>query len=177
MVEEPIDTVEDKLERKTRNRRSTDLLATFPNGYAAGWAMAVPECFRDALDIKLTERIQKHPETGKALTVMVWTQGKPPIYSFSAGDILYDTSLAYGSKWSNALAKISVSLQVESAVPDKLSTATSKIGGWVYFSEYHPVADGSRLGLVAKHRMTQDEFVATLKKATLPNGTSLLPQK
>ncbi|MDM8565857.1 hypothetical protein QUF74_09415 [Candidatus Halobeggiatoa sp. HSG11] len=49
-----------------RDDRGYALIANFVNGFALGWKMAVPETFKEALDIKLTPRIfAKKKETRK----------------------------------------------------------------------------------------------------------------
>lgn len=57
-----------------RDDRGYALIANFVDGFALGWKMAVPESFKEALDIKLTPR----KFAGK--TEMLWTQGR--IYDF-----------------------------------------------------------------------------------------------
>jgi hypothetical protein len=52
-----------------REKRSLELIAEFEGGYAVSWKFAVGEYFKDALDIKLTER-----KEGK-VSRQVWTQG------------------------------------------------------------------------------------------------------
>lgn len=91
-----------------RDDRSYVLIANFVNGYAAGWKMAVRDCFKDSLDIKMTPRISKNK------TVSVWTQGRA--YNFSVGDIIYDTAEAY-QVWSAAIKHIKLNVQVQSARP------------------------------------------------------------
>ena len=41
-------------------KRSDKLIATFKEGFADNWYMAVKECFRSQLDIKYTSRIENH---------------------------------------------------------------------------------------------------------------------
>jgi hypothetical protein len=88
-----------------RDRRSNVLIAIFVEGFALGWKMAIPESFKDALDIKLTPRVL----AGK--TEMIWTQG--PIYNFHEGDTFYDTKLAY-TEWEKALKHLKLCIQVQS---------------------------------------------------------------
>ncbi len=57
---------------------------TFMNGYAEGFTMAVPECFRAALE---KER-------------------------FDRGDTFYDTKLAYNGTWADGITHLSYCLQV-----------------------------------------------------------------
>ena len=65
--------------------------------------MAVPESFKDALDIKLT------PRRCGGTTEMLWTQGRG--YDFHVGDTLHDRPESYGN-WGEALAVINLSVQL-----------------------------------------------------------------
>ena len=79
MTEEQAETEELKTEtiEAISEDRSTVLIASFQDGFAAGWKMAVPEAFKEPLDIKLTPRkIKKKDE-------LVWTQGR--IFNFKEG--------------------------------------------------------------------------------------------
>lgn len=104
--------------------RSTELIANFVNGFAEGWAFAVPEVFRDALDIKRGRTTVEGEAT--------WTQGKR--FSFKEGDTLYTSTQAY-SAWDQPWGKTDVILQVQSA---KAAGGTSSAKGewdegWVRF--------------------------------------------
>ena len=79
--------------------RGYALIANFVEGFAHGWKMAVPESFKDALDIKLT------PRTLAGKTEMLWTQGR--IYDFYAGYTIYDTKLAY-NEWGEAIKHLNL---------------------------------------------------------------------
>ena len=94
-----------------RNERSPILIATFLDGYTVGWRFAVPEAFKDALDIKSTPR-----QIGNR-SVNVITQGK--LFNFNQGSILYDTRLAYDLEWGEALKHIKLSLQIEEVKPSQ----------------------------------------------------------
>lgn len=86
--------------------RGYALIARFEDGFASGWKMAVPEVFREALDIKLTPRLfNKRKE-------MLWTQGR--LYEFHEGDMIYDIPHAH-IEWEEALKKIKVGVQVQFA--------------------------------------------------------------
>ncbi|MCF6257691.1 MAG: hypothetical protein L3K25_15575 [Gammaproteobacteria bacterium] len=85
--------------------RSYVLIANFIDGYAAGWKMALPESFKDALDIKLT------PRTLSGKTLKFWTQGR--IYDFHEGDVIYNTKLAYDN-WDEALKSTFLGIQITS---------------------------------------------------------------
>lgn len=87
-----------------RDDRGYALITNFVDGYALGWKMAVPEAFKEALDIKLTPRMF----AGKK--EMLWTQGR--IYDFHEGDTIYDTKQAY-EEWGEALKHIKLSVQVQ----------------------------------------------------------------
>lgn len=89
-----------------RDDRGYALIANFEDGFALGWKMAVPEAFRDALDIKLTPRMF---EKKKA---MLWTQGR--LYGFHEGDVIHDHKDAY-KEWGEALKHLTLSVQVQFA--------------------------------------------------------------
>jgi len=81
--------------------------------------MAVPEAFKDALDIKLTPRvIEKSSGHVNHVNRDIWTQGR--FFAFSDGDILYDTPAAYDKVWKDALQVISLALQVCKSRPASL---------------------------------------------------------
>jgi hypothetical protein len=46
-----------EVEMEISTKRSDQLIANFVNGYADGWFMKVPECFKRELDIQLTPRV------------------------------------------------------------------------------------------------------------------------
>ena len=89
-----------------RDDRGYALIANFVDGFALGWKMAVPESFKEALDIKLTPR----KFAGK--TEMLWTQGR--IYDFHEGDTLYDKKEAY-QEWGKALEQLTLCVQIQYA--------------------------------------------------------------
>jgi len=93
------------------DERSLVCIATFVEGFASGWFFPLPQAFRDALDVKQTER------TLKGKTETFWTQGK--LYNFSAGDVVYDTPLAYtkDEEWRLTIKKIRLGIQVKEARP------------------------------------------------------------
>jgi len=100
-----------------REQRSPVLIATFIDGYANGWRFAIPEAFRNSLDIKLT------PIKIGTKTVDIYTQGKQ--FSFNDGAILYDNRLAYELEWGEALKRIKLSVQIEKvAGSDYVTTET-----------------------------------------------------
>lgn len=91
-----------------RDDRGYALIANFEDGFALGWKMAVPEAFKEALDIKLTPRMfAKEKE-------MLWTQGR--LYNFHEGDTIHDIKDAY-KEWGGALKRLKLSVQVQFASP------------------------------------------------------------
>jgi len=105
--------------------RMERLLADFDkgNGFADGWQMAVGECFRDSLDIKIKPIKPTDEATDEAAnevvsdeSVLKWTQGGT--FSFSPGDIVYDTPRAY-QRWNTALKNICVAYQILEAAPSR----------------------------------------------------------
>lgn len=89
-----------------RDDRGYALIANFVDGFALGWKMAVPEPFKEALDIKLTPRIFSKKKE------MLWTQGR--LYDFHEGDTIYDTTQAY-KEWGEALKHLKIGVQVQFA--------------------------------------------------------------
>jgi len=100
-----------------REQRSPVLIATFIDGYVNGWRFAIPEAFRNSLDIKLT------PLKIGTKTVDIYTQGKQ--FSFNKGATLYDNRLAYELEWGEALKRIKLCVQIEEvAGSDYVTTET-----------------------------------------------------
>ena len=91
---------------KAKEDRSQVLIANFVDGFAAGWRMAVPEWFKDSLDIKLT------PKTIKNKKQLYWTQGN--IFNFQVGHTLYDQKESYGN-WQHHLDYGKLLIQIHDA--------------------------------------------------------------
>jgi hypothetical protein len=148
-------------------KRTTDLQATFVDGFAAGWYMALPESFRTELDIKLTERKKSKNSSYE------WTEG--PYYSFSEGQVIYDTKDAY-TGWQHALQKVDLACQIVAAkpnIPIKMTDAASGKGefrvlaGYVKFHLFRPDEERTRLVPYIGCHLSQDEFVIFLKTGKL----------
>lgn len=146
-----------------KEKRSTKLIADFESGFAKGWEMAVGEWFREALDIKLTDRVNNGRKK------KVWTQGKA--YSFDTGDVVYDSMGGYSAIWSDAIKNINILLQVIDATPaeykEEEGGKKKLTPGRVRFQVLMP--DHQKKGLI-KHDVvscTQAEFVNILKKGTI----------
>ena len=90
--------------------RSTNLLSDFTEGFAKGWRIAVSTRFLEALDIKKTDKVEGSKKT------LIWTQGST--FSFSQGDIIYDTLKAY-ERWEIALQSIGIAYQILAGVPSQ----------------------------------------------------------
>jgi len=95
---------------KDNDDRMDQLMAEFSDGFATGWDTAVGECFRDALDIRYTNRIVAGQQTS------AWTQGGT--FSFSTGDTIYNTTDAY-DQWDSALKSIDFAYQVLQGTPSR----------------------------------------------------------
>jgi hypothetical protein len=142
-------------------RRHTNLIANFVNGYADGWFMAVKECYRNELDIKLTERKKNKQSYSE------WSQG--PYFSFAEGHLFYDTSKAYekGKKWGQAIKAIKMACKITSATPTNLDKNKNLIEGMVNFTVYKPDKKATSLIAIQDHKLSQREFVDFLKTGQL----------
>ena len=146
------------IDKKRRDKRNLDLIANFVDGYAAGWFFAVGECFKDALDIKYTERI----EHTKA--VMRWTQGN--CYSFAEGHVLYDTPKAY-LPWREALNHIGVICSVIRAHVGKIDIDGYFIPGSVTFTLSKPNLAKDGIETIDQYHLNQTDFVQYLKTGSM----------
>ena len=133
-----------RVESSVRAIRTAPLLTEFRDGFAVGFFFAVPDRFQEALDItnviRETQvnylrpqsplfRSNRPPLLVETLSYTAWLQGRE--YAFREGDVIYDDSAGYLCRWSEALQKVTVALQVLSARPaayvlrDCSETATS----------------------------------------------------
>jgi hypothetical protein len=163
---------------KAREReRSTELIANFTDGFADDWFMAVRECFKEELDIRLTDRKKDK------ISYRDWKQG--PDYCFSEGQILYDSKYGY-SNWQNAMENINIACQIVEAKPNMpIKFVNEKTGknnfktseGYVKFVLYKPNADRDKLmGFVGYH-LTQNQFVKFLQYGEIEQTILSLPEK
>lgn len=141
-----------------KQNRSEVLIADFVDGFAQGWMFAVPDAFRGALDIKMTERVKK------GIKRLCWTQGNQ--YAFAEGDILYDNPAAY-TDWDQAMKKINRVCQVIRATPCSLNNNREVIHGAVFFQLFEPNINKTELLEGETHHCTQAEFVKYLKTGHL----------
>ena len=135
-------------------KRNTRLIANFVDGYADGWHMAVKECYRNELDIKLTER-----KKGKQ-SFMEWTQG--PYFAFAEGDLFYDTPKAY-KKWAQAIRTIKIACKIISATPTNIDKNKNLVEGTVRFTIYKPDDNFESLVAIQSYESSQEEFVNFLR--------------
>lgn len=143
-----------------RNWRSDELIASFVDGYAEGWYMAVGEQFRNELDIKYTKRVVKKVDYYK------WTQGL--YYCFAEGHVFYDSPHGY-SQWNDALTKINLACKILEAKPNSLSTDdlvdSKRImnKGYVRFILHEPNSERTSLIKIKECLLSQDDFVFFLQ--------------
>ncbi|MFH1820854.1 MAG: hypothetical protein ABH852_00205 [Methanobacteriota archaeon] len=169
-----------------RDERSPILMAVFVNGFAAGWKMAVGEAFKDAIDIKLTQKMVG----GKKQ--MVWTQGR--IFNFKQGDTIHDVHTPF-SVWREAMEHLALMVQVIEASPsvyvsqetiiiegsinarlqkpegqpkekvlDGLTIDRQRFSpGFIRFELYLPNEDRSTVKKAGVYETTQEDFIVFLQ--------------
>ncbi len=138
--------------------RETQLIADFVKGYSVGWFMAVKECYRNQLDIKLTER-KKNKQS-----FLEWTQG--PYFCFAEGHLFYDTPKAY-NKWEQALKVMKKACKITSATPTSIDRNKNLVEGVVNFTIYKPNNKATSLIAIRDYKVSQREFVDFLKTGRL----------
>jgi hypothetical protein len=158
-----LERLETTVALRKRDRKLETPLSDFPDGVAAGWHMAVPACFRDALDITWAER-----RKGGA-SVWQWIQGSS--FDFKQGDTLYDTRKAEGT-WADALRHLGLCIVVTDASPalpakpaavrPETPEDVPRDTGFVTFDILEP--DGNRTALVTagQRTLSQDAFIRFL---------------
>jgi len=173
--------------RSRRIVRSEILIAQFSGGYAAGWSFAVPEAFKEALDIRLT------PKVFRKVTRQVYTQGQS--FSFKQGDVLHNSRIAYEDFSRFLQGNNPVSLKVVEASQSGYETRNTyqvsvsptrfqKIGkksvshgeassfrvleqvfepGEMGVVEYRPNPEKTALVEIRKFKINQDQFIVLLQ--------------
>lgn len=138
----------------TREKRLTKLMRDPAEPYSHGWYMCVPQCFNDALDIRLTGRIVSKKK------VHIWTQGS--WFSFKAGDTIYDTEKAY-QPWIEALQAIRLCVQVRAASDvSAKEDGSGRFAGQVTFALSTPDPRRTKIEERFQHTMSQDHFIRFL---------------
>ena len=141
------------VDNSKRQIRSLDLLKPVKD-HTEGWFMCLPSCFNESLDIKQTERKIRDKK------VLCWTQGA--LFSFKAGDIIYDTPKAY-EQWDKALEHINICVSVKQAIDVSLDEGSnSRFSGSVTFAILKPNEQRTKLIEQEQQTMTQDDFVEFL---------------
>lgn len=138
-----------KKKKGEKTKRPTDLLIDYKKDgeYSNGWYFCIPRAFRDALDIKLTDRvIKKQP-------VRIWTQGSE--FCFDVGDVLYDTPSAYEG-WPHC----GVMVQIQSAAP--VVPGKERFAGKVKIEIWTPNKNKTGIEKLVEKDMSQDDFVKLL---------------
>jgi len=142
------------LTSQSGKQKRTEALLKSPHGDSPSeWFMYIPPFFNNALDIRDTERKKDK------ISYWVWTQGAD--FSFSVGDVIYDTKEAYKT-WSEAIKKIGICIQVTRAVSASSSEAGFRFPGRISFDLFLPDQSKVRLQKISEYEMTQYEFVSLL---------------
>ena len=155
---------------KKRQNRTVDCKPRFVNGYAENWYMAVPDVFKQELDIILTERIENK------IKVKRWTQGIPPLYNFKEGHIIFDTPKAYSGEWSEALKHIKIMVQIERGIPDTFDMNKGYCNGHVFVKFYRPNKDKTKIEQVETAEFTQKNFVHFLQTGEIKKLPPIHPE-
>jgi hypothetical protein len=155
--------------KKTREQRSLNLIADFVDGYAKDWHFAVGECFKDPLDIKLTERKESVIVDGKEkkITVRRWTQGR--FYSFQRGYTIYDSPGGY-LPWPEAFYHFKRMIQIIEALPNSLDEQNKLIQGHVKFDLFKPTSCRTKLETIGQYAMSQNDFIEYLRTGQKKSG-------
>ena len=148
---------------RKRDRKLETLLSDFPAGFAVGWRLAVPACFRDALDIKWAERRKD------GTSVWRWIQGSS--FDFKQGDTLYDVPEADGG-WGDALRRLGFCIAVTDASPalpakpaavrPETPEDVPRDAGLVAFDVLEPNDSRTSLVRTGQRTLSQDDFVRFL---------------
>jgi len=167
-------SVHQKIEQLAKSgKRSDSLIATFKEGYADNWYMAVRESFRSQLDIKYTSKVESQSKGAVKRTIKLWTQG--PRIAFDKGNIFYDTPYGY-QVWIEAIKHIKLACVVINGKPNdvkKTRSPNSKeninelIDGFVEVEFLVPNNDKTKLIKHDEKKMSQNGFVEFLINGNL----------
>jgi hypothetical protein len=162
-------SVQHEIEQLAKSgKRSDRLIATFKEGYADNWYMAVKDCFRSHLDIKYTSRIENQSKGALKTEVKLWTQG--PRIAFDKGHIFYDTPYGY-QLWNEAIKHVRLACVVINGKPNDVKKEKSLnrkkninqlIDGFVEVEILAPNIDKTKLIKHDEKKMSQNEFVEFL---------------
>lgn len=151
-------------------RRTEYLNVSFDNGIAREWVFEVPDCFRDQLDIKRMQFVDRDAsrelrkthlkgEGDKLPTIYrdAWSQGVPPMLSFDIGHVFYDPPGIRSMVWSDALKVLRRLAQVKDARPD----GEDDDSGWVRYDLHY--YDSSTRIRTEERTTSQAEFMNFLR--------------
>lgn len=128
-----------------RIKRTTNIDVEFDaNGWAIGWHFKLHQAFKPALDIQYTPRKDKITDKIN----YEWTQGQPPAYEFTIGDVVHTDG-------------VTVQIQQSTAAPDEDNDGATLLVR--FFRSGRPSVD---------LRMSQEAFVAMLRSGHI-NGKPL----
>jgi len=144
-----------------RRRRDLCLLASPSGGVAPDWAMTMPQCWCQALDVQLTtvtlnkddglDRLYKTP-------IQLWTQGR--LFCFEPGHIIYNR--AVGSEtWSQTVAAGARWYMVKEATPARWELG-ARDPGRVVAQVWDSASPRAAKRPLVTWEMTQDDFVRLL---------------
>lgn len=148
--------------------RQTTLLRPHDQ-FDADWYFCVPPYFNDALDIRLIERVQVKDKK-VVRRYLEWSQGSS--FSFSEGDIVYDTPTIEGEPWREQIKRIGIALQVlKGSKADLIGEGDDarRFAGHVECVVLSPDESHERLEERGVVSMSQDDFVRILISG--PNET------
>lgn len=147
-------------QKPPKRRRTLKHSVEFEEGRVKGWALNIGECYRTALDIMQTERVVKvqTPEGEKKRRELVYTEGKPPLYSFAVGDA------ASSTPYPNDASQEHLLVQVLRATPDEWDAEEGKVlDGWLHVALYR-TSNPEGWRAAGSVNITQRQFVEILRK-------------
>jgi hypothetical protein len=158
-----LERLEATIALRKRDRKLETPLSDFPDGFAAGWHLAVPACFRDALDITWAERKKG------GVSAWRWIQGSS--FDFKQGDTIYDVPEADGG-WGDARHRVGFCVSVTDASPalpakpaavrPETPEDVPRDPGFVTFDVLEPNDGRTALVRTGQRTLSQDGFVRFL---------------
>lgn len=110
------DDLNNNISESKKQYRLTATIATFVDDYAIGWAFCIPEHFKLALDIEMSNRTKT--EMGMQYSYAIETQGFR--FKFNVGDVIHSNKLAYEDWDKFIINNDSITLQVTNIENNKL---------------------------------------------------------
>jgi hypothetical protein len=124
----------------------------------ADWAFEVPAAFFGALDIRPKRSRAGRPGDDRP----EWLRGTPAVLRFRTGDVFYEPTETRTVQWGAALRRLTRSVQILEATPDRLDSGDgSLLPGAVIFEliEY----TGGRPAKTRRERISQSAFEGLLR--------------